>query len=158
MMPNNHKINTAMAFLIFCAVLCGQNEAAAQVAKELNKIDQQNYVVTGNDMRCYQVLYESTDHSEYATYYQLIREKIKDKLKKNYRYGYKKGEVNISFILNHDGSLIKLDVNSDNSTKNEELVDVAVLSVKQASPFPRFPETLPLLKMSFNIKITFKDN
>ena len=157
-MKYNHKIIVVLAFLVFCLVLCGQNIVIAQVTKEINQIDVQNYLVTGSDMRHYHILGESTDQNEYATYYQLIREKIKDRLKNNYRYGYKEGDVDILFTLNPDGSLTKLEVNRDSSTKYGDLVDIVALSAKQASPFPPFPKALPRSPMSFNIKVSFKDD
>ena len=131
-------------------------EAVAQIAKEPTALDKQNYTITENDIRTYQIFYESINKKDYATYYEAIREKIKEKLKKNYTYHYKEGDVSIFFVLNFDGSLAKIDIESANSTNDRDLVDIASRSVKQASPFPHFPKTLPLSKMAFNIKISFK--
>jgi len=108
-------------------------------------------------MRCYQVICKATDKNEYAAYYKLIREKIKEKLKSNYRYGYTKDDINVSFILNFDGSLVNLYVNRDSSSKNRELVELTALSVKQASPFPPFPKAMPRSPVSFSVKVSFRN-
>lgn len=146
------------AFIVvaFLLAIYPKFEASAQIAREGAVLDGQNYTITQNDIKTYQVFYESINKKDYATYYEVIREKIKEKLRKNYTYNYKEGDVSIFFVLNFDGSLAKLDIDSADSTNDKELVDIASKSVEQASPFPHFPKTLPLSKMAFNIKISFK--
>ena len=141
---------------ILCFLCIAGPEAGAQLAKEPAAIDQRSYAVTENDMRSYQIIYESFNKKDYAAYSEVIREKIKDRLRKNYTRYYKEGEVNIFFVLSIDGALIKLDIDSGNSTSDKALIDMATQSVKQASPFPHFPKTLPLSQMSFDIKISFR--
>ena len=156
-MSYNHKIS-----IIFCVIFClsfgAAYEASAQFVKEAAPVDQQKYTVTENDIRSYQVLYESIDKKDYAAYSRIIREKIKEKLRKNYTYNFKEGDVNVFFVLQSDGSLVKLEIDPAASTNDKELIGIASKSVKQASPFPRFPKKLSLSQMIFNIRISFKES
>ncbi|MFA5143172.1 MAG: hypothetical protein WC522_03230 [Candidatus Omnitrophota bacterium] len=115
------------------------------------------YFSLEDDMRSYQILYQK-ETTEYINYYHVIREKILKELKRNYRSYYHNGDVNLFFILNHDGSLYRLDVDTAGSTKNRKLIDVAVLSIREASPFPSFPDTLDGVQLPFSLAVSFKNN
>ena len=93
---------------------------------------------------------------DYINYYQLIREKIRARLKVKYNDYHKEGDVSLVFILRADGSLTKVEVETANSTADRTLRDIAVASVKEAAPFAPFPKALPLPVMSFNLVISFK--
>lgn len=93
---------------------------------------------------------------EYKSYYQLIREKIRKLAYSNYKK-LDEGEVFITFSLTHDGELIDLSINSGKSTANEYLLSIAERSVKEAAPYPSFPEKLKDNKrLSFNVIISFE--
>lgn len=146
------KNKTIILLVIFTLSLGlgAQNTASAQQGA--------NNAGVGSDMRYYKIVFDPTDNKEYATYYQVIREKIKERLSKNYKYSRKAGDVDIFFVLNFDGSLITLDVKGDGSTKDRELLDVAVLSLRQASPFPHLPKSFPSPQASFTVRISFKES
>lgn len=94
---------------------------------------------------------------DYINYYQAIREKIRQALKSNYSGYYKNGEVALVFMLNRDGSLVSVGVvKLAKSTDDRRLVDIAVLSVREASPFPPFPKALAVPQMSFNLTVSFR--
>lgn len=93
---------------------------------------------------------------EYLAYYELIREKIKRKLRTNYRNYYSYGDVNLVFTLNRDGSLSDVGIDQENSTSDEALAGIAVSSIKAASPFPSFPSELNLPQASFNLTVSFR--
>ena len=93
---------------------------------------------------------------DYVNYYQLIREKIRSRLKDNYQYYNREGEVHLSFVLTQNGSLLSYAIDRSNSTQDEVLLHITATSIKAISPFPALPRSLSMSKMSFNIVISFK--
>jgi hypothetical protein len=93
---------------------------------------------------------------DYVNYYQLIREKIRARLKDNYQYYNREGEAHLSFVLTQNGSLLSYAIDRDKSTKDEVLLQITATSLKAVSPFPPLPKSLSMSKMSFNIVISFK--
>lgn len=159
MMSKYSKWLFGMSLLIASLVFLTGFEASAQIAKgAAGNIEHETYTVTATDMRSYEVIYEAINKKDYTAYSKIIREKIKEKLRRNYSYHFKDGDVDIFFILKFDGSLIDLGIDRTTSTDDKELIDIAAKSVRQASPFPRFPKTLPLSQMSFSIKVSFKES
>lgn len=94
--------------------------------------------------------------SDYVNYYQLIREKIRSRLKDNYQYYNREGEVHLSFVLTQNGSLLSYNIDRSKSTQDEMLLSITATSLKAISPFPALPRSLSMSKMSFNIVISFK--
>jgi len=95
------------------------------------------------------------DNPSYVTYYQIIREKIRRSAYQNYTHNVT-GEVFISFVVSSDGSLKDARLVEDKTTVNGYLQNVALRSVSEASPFPRFPKELDYSQLSFNIIISFE--
>ena len=93
---------------------------------------------------------------DYVNYYQLIREKIRSRLKDNYQYYNREGEVHLSFVLTQNGSLLSYAIDRSKSTQDEVLLHITATSLKAISPFPALPRSLLISKMSFNIVISFK--
>ena len=93
---------------------------------------------------------------DYVNYYQLIREKIRSKLKDNYQYYKREGDVYLSFTLTQNGSLLTYSIDSAKSTQDETLLHITATSLKAISPFPALPKSLSASQMSFNIVISFK--
>ena len=93
---------------------------------------------------------------DYINYYQLIRERIRQELKGRYKKSYGEGDVVLLFMLNSDGSLAAVDAGEARSAKDAVLAQLAVASLKGASPFPHFPKELSVPKMSFDLTISFK--
>ncbi len=93
---------------------------------------------------------------DYINYYQLIREKIRSRLKDNYQYYRREGEVYLSFVLTQNGSLLSYAIDRPKSTQDEVLLHITATSLKAISPFPALPRSLSMSKMSFNIMISFK--
>ncbi|MFC1594439.1 energy transducer TonB [Candidatus Omnitrophota bacterium] len=91
----------------------------------------------------------------YRSYYQTIREKIRDLAYLHYvRYG--EGEVYLSFILVENGDVKQIKIFEDKSIDDFYLKDVAVKSIKEAAPFPPFPDQLEYPELSFNVIISFE--
>jgi periplasmic protein TonB len=93
---------------------------------------------------------------DYINYYQLIREKIRQGLKENYRYYYNEGDVSMVFVLRQDGALISSGVDASNSADNDKLRRIALESLKGAAPFPTFPKALNVPSMAFSVTVSFK--
>jgi hypothetical protein len=93
---------------------------------------------------------------DYVNYYQLIREKIRSRLKDNYQYYRREGEVYLSFVLTQNGSLLSYDIDRSRSTEDEMLLQITARSLKSISPFPPLPRSLGMSRMSFGIAISFK--
>lgn len=93
---------------------------------------------------------------EYKDYYWLIREKIRRYAYFNYKKLFE-GDVTLSFTLDPRGNIMNLSVDSEKSTHQSYLQQIAVKSVKDASPFPPFPKKLNDQKeLSFNVIISFE--
>lgn len=93
---------------------------------------------------------------EFINYFNLIREKIRQKLKTNYMNCGNEGEIHLVFVLNADGSLVAIDTEKDGLAYDKRLARIAASSVRQASPFWPFPKELSLPQMYFNLVVSFK--
>ena len=93
---------------------------------------------------------------DYLSYYQLIRERIRQRLKSHYGRQHKEGEVRLEFLLRADGSLLAADVDRAVSTHDAGLIDIAGRSLAEAAPFPPFPKAVDLPRMSFDLTVVFK--
>jgi len=91
----------------------------------------------------------------YITYYQIVREKIRRSAYQNYTHN-ETGEVYVSFIISNDGLIRNARLVEEKTTANDYLKDIALKSVREASPFPNFPKELDYQQLSFNIIISFQ--
>ena len=90
------------------------------------------------------------------SYYQSIREKILARLKRNYTSHYNDGDVHLFFVLDKKGTIIRIDVALNRSTKDAKLVDIALLSLQQAAPFGPFPKDQKAPQILFSLIVSFK--
>ncbi|NQU95005.1 MAG: TonB family protein [Candidatus Omnitrophica bacterium] len=93
---------------------------------------------------------------EYIAYYDLIRERIKVYVTRHYKKLAEEGSVEVIFLLGNDGKLKKIHVDEINSSRSRYLHNVALESVKSASPFPSFPKILNKKELTFSIAIIFQ--
>ncbi|MFH1305808.1 MAG: hypothetical protein ABIH74_05365 [Candidatus Omnitrophota bacterium] len=93
---------------------------------------------------------------EYIAYYELLREKIKARVKDNYEGYADQGTVDAVFTLAQNGILKKLNIDDIRSSKNVRLRKIALASVREAAPFPPFPQALKRSELSFSLAIIFK--
>lgn len=91
---------------------------------------------------------------EYIQYYELIREKIKNTVSKNYRFD-EAGTVEVVFRIGRTGALKEVLVNENTSAKIRILKAAALKSIEDASPFPPFPEALKRDELAFSLAIIF---
>jgi TonB family protein len=93
----------------------------------------------------------------YMDYYRTVREKIRSNAYRFYN-GKEKGEIIIAFVILKDGNLEKCYLTQD-SVDSEILKEIAIKSIQNAAPFPKFPEELrDRSRLQFNISIYFKNN
>jgi TonB family protein len=93
---------------------------------------------------------------DYVNYYQLLRERIRERLKSHYGRQHGEGEVRLEFVLRADGALAAASVDRSASVRDAALIDIAIRSLKEASPFPPFPKAVDLPQMSFDLTVVFK--
>lgn len=96
-----------------------------------------------------------SNNPTYMGYYQLVREKIKRAAYQNYSRT-ETGEVYLSFIISNDGYLKEVHLVEDKSSSNPYLKEIALRSIKDASPFPNFPKELDYPYLSFNVVVSFE--
>jgi TonB family protein len=94
--------------------------------------------------------------SDYISYYQLIREEVRRRLKANYRGYSSEGEVCLIFTLSSEGALLNCGIEHDKSSGDKVLQEIALRSLKEAAPFAPFPKGLTIGRMSFNLVVSFK--
>ncbi|MCF7907663.1 MAG: energy transducer TonB [Candidatus Omnitrophica bacterium] len=93
----------------------------------------------------------------YMNYYRLIREKIRSNTYRYYRSS-NTGKVLLSFIVLKDGDLGEFFLD-DESVADDGLRQITLESIKDAAPFPPFPDELSnYTQLSFRIPIYFKNN
>ena len=98
---------------------------------------------------------EKINSPAYVTYYQIVRDRIRDRAYTNYTK-LSIGEIYLTFIIKSDGSLGELQVIEDKSTANDFLREVGQKSVKEGAPFPPFPQDLNYPELTFNVAISFQ--
>jgi TonB family protein len=98
---------------------------------------------------------DKINNPSYISYYQLIREKIRRAAYRNYTRN-ETGEVYLSFIISSDGYLKEVRFSEERSSSNPYLKEIAMRSIKEASPFPNFPKELDYSQLSFNVIISFE--
>ena len=91
----------------------------------------------------------------YISYYQIIREKIRRCAYQSYTR-QDAGEVYMSFVISATGELNNLKVVDEKSVRNDYLRSIAQQSVREASPYPAFPNDLEYPQLSFNVIISFE--
>ena len=95
------------------------------------------------------------DNPSYISYYQIVREKIRRSAYQNYTRN-ETGEVYVSFIISNDGYIKDVRLADEKTTANDYLKNIALRSIRDASPFPNFPKELDYPQLSFNIIISFE--
>lgn len=99
----------------------------------------------------------------YLKYYEATRGKIRryayynvaERLVPDQGRAYS-GEVCLYFTILSDGNLKELRVVEDKSTQDNHLKEIAMRSIKDASPFPVIPKELDYPELSFIIIISFE--
>ena len=98
---------------------------------------------------------DKIDNPSYISYYQIVREKIRRAAYQNYTRT-ETGEVYLTFLISQDGTLKAVQLIEERSSPSAYLKETALRSIKDASPFPAFPEELDYPQLSFNVVISFE--
>lgn len=98
---------------------------------------------------------DKINNPSYISYYQIVREKIRRAAYQNYTRT-ETGEVYLSFIVSGDGYLREIRLVEERSSPSPYLRDIAIRSIKDASPYPSFPKELDYPRLSFNVVISFE--
>jgi|GEM_PF-1946188 len=133
-------------------------EKAPQQGKPEKKIAEEGLVKAEGELVQEQYIEEKELErlEEYIQYYELIREKIKKLIARNYIASRKEGAVEVAFTLDKRGILKNLAVDEPNSAGCAALRETALKSIRQCSPFPPPPETLGKKDIVFSLAIIFK--
>jgi TonB family protein len=86
-------------------------------------------------------------------YQQLLKAKVR-----NYSFpstSMSQGKVNLSFTLSNDGQLRMIKIIEETSSNDHKLRLAAIECIKQANPFPPFPDNLKMQEATFNVTISF---
>lgn len=110
-----------------------------------------------------EVIFSDTDPTSeikktpaYMDYYKAIRERIREKAYNHYN-SQGSGIVHLSFVVLNNGNLATINL-LDSQRHKQELIEIALKSIKEASPFPPFPKELDYPQLQFNVSIHFKNN
>lgn len=98
---------------------------------------------------------DKINNPSYLSYYQIVREKIRRCAYRNYSTS-NTGEVYVSFIVSSAGYLEEARLVEEKSSADVYLTKIALKSVSDASPFPKFPAELDYSQLSFNVIISFE--
>jgi outer membrane biosynthesis protein TonB len=94
----------------------------------------------------------------YIDYYRAVREKIRQcadaNCTTNKRLG--EGEIFLSFIVASSGELLQVRVVDGKSINDPLLRGIAINSIRDASPFPPFPQGMSQYQITFNVIISFE--
>ena len=103
---------------------------------------------------------DSGRKATYISYYRSVREKIRYYADRNYiREGSTgEGEVFLSFTVTSKGELLQVAVIEKRSIEDPLLRNIAINSVRDASPFPGFPQGMNQYQITFNVVISFELN
>lgn len=103
---------------------------------------------------------DSGRKATYIGYYRSVRERIRYYADRNYiREGSSgEGEVFISFTVTSKGELLQVAVIEKRSIEDPLLRNIAINSVRDASPFPGFPHGMNQYQITFNVVISFELN
>ena len=137
--------------------------AAKKVRKTKQKPRQMTALEDTKEKTFAKVVEEEQDDAKKATYisyYRAVREKIREWADRNYPKNKKlaEGEVFLSFIVTSSGELLQVMVVDEKSVASRFLRNIAINSIRDASPFPSFPKGMGHYQITFNVIISFELN
>jgi len=96
----------------------------------------------------------------YISYYRSVREKIRYYADKNYikEGNASQGEIFLSFVITSRGELLHIMIIDAKSAEDLLLRNLAINSIRDASPFPIFPQDMTQHQITFNVVISFELN
>ena len=103
---------------------------------------------------------DSGRKATYIGYYRSVREKIRYYADRNYlkEGSASQGEVFLSFVVAASGELLHIIIIDAKSIEDPLLRNIAIDSIRDASPFPAFPQGMNQYQVTFNVVISFELN
>lgn len=92
----------------------------------------------------------------YLNYYNAVRSRIYKRANANKPYYSMEGAVRLVFTLARNGGLLNAGIIKDASTQNPILQKHALASIKRASPFPAFHESMKEQQLTLRLTISFE--
>ncbi len=98
---------------------------------------------------------QKINNPAYAAYSEIVRSRIHESVYANYD-PREVGRVYLTFIVDKSGALRIYKIIADKTIASQHLQDIALKSLKQASPFPLFLKGMTLPEYTFNIEIQYQ--
>lgn len=98
---------------------------------------------------------EKINNPVYAAYNEMVRDRIKEKVYENYDK-MERGTVYLTFLLDEHGVLKAAKIIPEKTDASEHLQEIAMRSLRDASPFPPFLKGMNLSEYPFNIEIQYQ--
>jgi hypothetical protein len=98
---------------------------------------------------------EKINNPVYAAYNEMVRDRIKEKVYANYDK-MEAGSVYLTFVVDNHGVLKAAQIIPEKTNASEHLQEIAMKSLKEASPFPAFLKGMNLWEYPFNIEIQYQ--
>jgi hypothetical protein len=98
---------------------------------------------------------EKINNPVYAAYNEMVRDRIKEKVYENYDK-MERGTVYLTFLLDERGVLKDAKIIPEKTDASEHLQEIAMRSLREASPFPHFLKGMNLSEYPFNIEIQYQ--
>ena len=100
---------------------------------------------------------EKINNPVYAAYNEMVRDRIEQKANDNYDK-LEKGSVYLTFLLDAQGVLVAAQIIPEKTDASPHLQELAMKSLREASPFPAFLKGMNLSEYPFNIEIQYQVN
>jgi len=98
---------------------------------------------------------EKINNPVYAAYNEMVRDRIKERVYANYDR-MEKGSVYLTFLLDEHGVLRDARIIPEKTDASDHLQEIAMRSLREASPFPPFLKGMNLTEYPFNIEIQYQ--
>lgn len=98
---------------------------------------------------------EKINNPVYAAYNEMVRDRIKEKVYDNYDK-MEMGTVYLTFLLDDHGVLKAAQIIPEKTHASAHLQEIAMRSLREASPFPAFLKGMSLSEYPFNIEIQYQ--
>jgi len=100
---------------------------------------------------------EKINNPVYAAYNQIVHDRIEERANANYDK-MQAGTVFLTFVVDAQGNLEDARIVPEKTDAPEHLQEIALKSLKEASPFPPFLKGMNLTEYPFNIEIQYQVN